>query len=267
MLALRELQTAVRRALQGEPPSALLAEIVEDGLTAGARLAVYRHHVFTTLTDVLMSTYPVVCRLVDSRFFAYAADQYIREHLPGSPCLFEYGASLPEFLAGFPPCRDLDYLPDVARLEWALHAAHHADDATPLSPSRLAAVPPDQTPWLALRLDPSVTYLASPWPIDEIWRAHQPECHGSDAVDLAAGEARLEIRRHGDDVVFRALDPSMFAFRRALAHGQRLAEAADRAVALRADFPLAEAVRDLLEDGIAVDIAPMPPLKEVGPCP
>lgn len=262
MLALRELQTAFRRAVQGEPESALLAEIVEDGLTAGARLAIYRHHVFTTLTDVLMSTYPVVCRLVDARFFAYAADRYIREHLPGSPCLFEYGASLAEFLARFPPCRDLAYLPDVARLEWALHAARHADEASPLNPSRLAAVPPDETPWLTLRLDPSVAYLASPWPIDEIWRANQPERDGSDAVDLAAGGARLEIRRHADDVLFRALDASTFAFRHALAHGQPLGEAAACALAVRADFPLAEAVRDLLDDGVAVDIAPMPPPKE-----
>ena len=33
--------------------------------------------------------------------------------------------------------------------------------------------------------------------------------------------------------------------------------------ALRADFPLAQAVRDLLEDGIAVDLTLMSPPKEV----
>ena len=263
MLALCELQAAFRRAVQGEAEPALLAEIAEDGLTAGARLDIYRHHVLTTLTDALMSAYPVVCRLVDPRFFAYAADRYIREHLPASPCLFEYGASFPEFLAGFPPCRDLAYLPDVARLEWALHAARYADDGTALDPARLAAVPPDETPWLGLRLDPSVAYVDSPWPIDEIWRRHQPENDGGDPVDLAAGGAQLEIRRHADDVVFRSLDPSTFAFRRALAQGQTLAEAADRAMALRADFPLAQAVRDLLEDGIAVDLVPTSPPREV----
>jgi hypothetical protein len=258
MLALLELQAAFRHAVLNEPEPALLAEIAEDGLAASARLAIYRHHIFTTLTDVLMSVYPVVCRLVDPRFFAYAADRYIREHLPASPCLFEYGGSLAEFVARFPPCRDLVYLPDVARLEWALHTAHHADAATPLHPSRVAAVPSGETPWLVLRLHPSVAYLASPWPIDEIWRANQPERDAGDAVDLAAGGIQLEIRRHMDDVVFCALDASTFAFRSALAHGKPLAEAAECALALAADFPLPEALRDLLADEIAVDIALAP---------
>jgi Putative DNA-binding domain len=263
MLALRELQAAFQRAVQGEPQATLLAEIVEDGLTAGARLDIYRHHVLTTLTDVLMSAYPVVCCLVDPRFFAYAAHEYIREHLPTSPCLFEYGASFPAFLASFPPCRHLEYLPDVARLEWAVHAGRYADEAAALDPTRLAAVPPDETPWLVLRLDPSVAYVGSPWPIDQIWRANQPEGEAGVPVDLAAGGVQLEIRRHADNVVFRSLDASTFVFRRALAQGQPLAEAADRALALRADFPLAQAVRDLLEDGIAMDLAPMSPPTEV----
>ena len=263
MVALRELQTAFQRAVQSEPEASLLAEIVEDGLAPGARLAIYRHHVLTTLTDVLLSAYPVVCRLVDRRFFAYAADRYIREHLPASACLFEYGASFPEFLAGFPPCRGLEYLPDVARLEWALHTARDADEVTPLDPERLAAVPPDATPWLALHLHPSVAYVTSRWPIDEIWRANQPGGHADGPVDLAARGAQLEIRRHAGDVVFRALDTTTFAFRHALAQGQTLAEAADRALAILPDFPLARAVRDLLDDGIAVDLALMSPPKEV----
>jgi hypothetical protein len=260
MLALAELQAAFRQALLGEPgaENAILAEIAADGIAPGARLAIYRHHVFSTLTDVLVSAYPVVCRLVDPRFFAYAADGYIREHLPASPCLFEYGASFPRFLAEFPPCQHLGYLPDVARLEWAIHAAGFAGDAAPLDPARLAAVPPDETPWLVVRLDPSAAYVESAWPIDRIWRANQPERDGGDPVDLASGAVQLEIRRRDGDVVFRALDAATYAFRQALAGGQPLTGAAERALARRADFPLAAAVRDLLDEELLVDLAPSP---------
>jgi Putative DNA-binding domain len=174
-----------------------LAEIADDGLAAAARVDIYRHHVFTTLTDVLTSTYPVVCRLVDPRFFAYAANEYIPDHLPESPCLFEYGASFPDFLATFPPCRHLAYLPDVGRLEWALRAARHTDDPPGLEPARLASVPSAETPWLGLRLDPSVAFIDSPWPIDRIWRSNQPGSDPEATVDLAAGGARLEVRAKG----------------------------------------------------------------------
>jgi hypothetical protein len=265
MLALRDLQGGFRQALCGEAGPALLAEIAEDGLAAGARLDLYRHHVLTTLTDVLRAAYPVVCRLVDPRFFAYAADHYIRGHLPASPCLAEYGASFPLFLAGFPPCRHLAYLPDVARLEWALHAARHADELPALDPARLAAVPAEQTPWISLRLDPSVSYLRSPWPVDRIWRDHRTEAGAGPPVDLGSGGARLEIRRRGDDVAYRPLDAPTWAFRDALAQGRPLGDAAERALALQPEFPLAQALHDVLEEGIAGDLEISPPHTEASP--
>ncbi len=134
MPMLRELQAGFRDALLGGDEHAAEATVRGDGLGAAARLAVYRHHVFTSLTAALESTYPVVGRLVDARFFRYVADQYIREHPPVSPCLFEHGAELGDFLARFEPCRHLAYLPDVARLEWAMNAALHAPDVEPIAP-------------------------------------------------------------------------------------------------------------------------------------
>src|SRR5438445_13075963 len=121
MPTLRELQHGVRDALLGDDACVVAAlDGAGDALAPAARVAVYRHHVLTSLTAALEATFPVVVRLVDVRFFRYAADRYVRAHPPGGPCLFEYGASVPEFLAAFPPCRHLVYLADVARLEWAM---------------------------------------------------------------------------------------------------------------------------------------------------
>ncbi len=95
MSTLREVQADLRAALLGGPAGPAAAVVLEEGLAAEARLAIYRHHVFATLTDVLKASYPVVCRLVDERFFAYAADQYIRHHPPTGPCIFKYGEGSP----------------------------------------------------------------------------------------------------------------------------------------------------------------------------
>ncbi len=121
MPALRDLQSAFLRAMLGPDEPQLLEALVGDGLLPTVRLQMYRHHVLTSLTEVLQVTFPVICRLVDERFFRYAADAYIRQSPPEAPCLFEYGAHFPAFLATFPPCRALVYLADVARLEWALN--------------------------------------------------------------------------------------------------------------------------------------------------
>jgi hypothetical protein len=256
MLTLRELQAELHHAMlvggDDQPAGALSEHILPDGLTVEARLALYRHHVLTTLTSALESTFPVVARLVGDGFFAYVADAYIRRHPPAGPCLFEYGESFAAFLAAFPACRDLVYLPDVARLEWAMNRAGHAEEVPRLRHDALRDVPAEATPALAFRVDPSVTLLASAWPIDRIWRANQPDADPEATVSLASGPVCLEIRRLDDDVVFRALPPDVHAFRAALADGQTLEQAADAALARAAAFDLAGALHAVLDDGLVV---------------
>ncbi len=248
MSTLLEVQAGFRAGVLEQGDAPILPEIAGDGLAPAARLSIYRNHVFTTLTNALKATFPVVCRLVDERFFAYAAHEYIRDHPPRIRCLFEYGASFAEFLAAFPPCRDLSYLPDVARLEWAMNEALHAADAPRFEPARLAAVPPDDAPNLVLRLDPALRLLASPWPVDNIWAANQPGSDPDARVDLDAGGVQLQIRRAGDRVLFRRSDAASFAFRSALAGGERLSDAADAALGEDSTFDLAAALRALISE-------------------
>jgi hypothetical protein len=254
MTALRDLQAAIRDAILGDDEGAAARAIKGDGLAPPARLEIYRHHVFTTLTAALKATYPVICRLVDERFFAYAANRYIREHPPAGACLFEYGATWPEFLASFPPCRAYAYLPDVARLEWAVNVARHAPVFGPVDRTRLGGVSAEDIPRLTFSLDPSLALLASPWPIDLIWRVNQDAIGAEPAlVDLGGGGVQVEVRRGGDDVVVRALDAVSYAFHAALREGQTLERAAAAALALDARFDLTRAIHELLDAELLTD--------------
>jgi hypothetical protein len=248
MSPLRELQAAFRAALLVDDEAAVTRAIADDDVGVSARLAIYRHHVFTSLTAALEATYPVVTRLVDRRFFAWAADRYVRAHPPAGPCLSEYGGEFPAFLAQFPACAHVPWLADVARLEWAMNVALHAPDTVALEPDALRALEPRALARLTLRLEPSITLLESPWPIDAMWRANQPDADG--VVDLGSGEARLEIRRLDDDVVFRALPPETFAFRAALAAGRALEDAVERALAAEPGFDLAGEIRALIDERV-----------------
>jgi hypothetical protein len=254
MPSLREIESSFGRALLGEPESALLDLIAADGLTSDARLRIYRNHVLVTLTDALIATFPVVCRLVDERFFRYAANQYIRTHPPVVPCLFEYGESFAAFLAGFGPCQHLQYLPDVARLEWAINYAHHADDADAIDAARLGDVPADRIGSVTLALHPSVSFLSSPWPVDRIWRANQPDADPDATVNLDAGGTQLEIRRLGEDVVFRSLNAATYTFRTALARGDSLERATEAAYSTDPDVDLAQTLQQLIADEIVTSI-------------
>ena len=262
MSSLRETQAQLRDALLGDDATDVLDQIVAGGLSPAACLRISRHHVSTTLTDVLEGVYPVVCRLVDSRFFAYAADRFIAAHPPASPCLTDYGAEFPAFLASFEPCRHLVYLRDVARLEWALSCAAHADDATPLGREAIMAAASGAVDGLRLRFHPSVSLIESPWPIHRIWRATQPHRGSETVVDLASEGAWLEVRRLDDHVLFRALDPGTYVLRSELDAGRTLPEAADAALARDAGLDLIAALRDVFDDDIVVGFSHITPQKE-----
>jgi len=256
MPTLPEVQAGLAGALLREGPAPVAAEIAGDGLAAEARLDVYRHHVLTSLTATLGATYPVVERLVGDGFFRYAADRYVRSHPPQGPCLFEYGATFAEFLEGFPACAGHPYLPDVARLEWALHAALHAEEAAPLGRESLGAVPPAGLGRLRVRLDPTASWVRSRWPVDRIWRANQPEADAAATVDLAAGGTLVEVRRRGDTVGFRTLAPAEHLFRAGLAAGASLERAVDAVLADHPAFDLIAALRALLDEQLLVGLAP-----------
>jgi hypothetical protein len=262
MPALREVQAAFRRALLEDEAGDITALILEDGLAAEERLGVHRNNFLASLTAALRDTFPAVCRLVDERFFAYAAHDFIRHAPPSRAVLAEYGAGFAAFLADFPPCRALAYLGDVARLEWLMARAAAAASSRPLAASALAAIAPEDAPRLLLWLHPSFGFLASPFPVDRIWRVNRQDGADAPAIDLAAGGVRLEVSRPATDVLMRPLDAASFAFRQALAQGGTLEAAAALALEAAPDFDLARGLGDLFRDGAVVALELPPPPAE-----
>jgi hypothetical protein len=246
MLALDRVQQLMGAAIRGRHEPELLALIEADGLQAEARLRIYRNHAIMTLTEALKATFPVVCRLVDERFFGYAAHEYIGETFPSCPCLAEYGESFPDFLATFPACRDLAYLADVARLEWAVNLAQQAEAAGPAGQAILSSPDP------MLTLQPSVHLVASPWPIDRIWRANQPDGDHDAVIDLDDGGARLLVFRRADRVLITGVEESVYAFLDAIAQGARLGQAITAARRLAPVFDPVATLDFLFEEGLIV---------------
>jgi hypothetical protein len=245
---LDRVQRLMCSAIRGGHESELPAMIEEGGVQPEARLQIYRNHVNLTLTEALKATFPVVCRLVDERFFRHAAHEYIGESLPSRPCLAEYGGSFPDFLATFPACRELVYLADVARLEWAINWALHAEPADAVDRSALCSSDP------VLTLHPSLQLVQSQWPIERIWRANQPDGDDSEIINLDDGVARLLVFRRDDRVVITGIEKSAYAFLDGIAHGAQLEEAIRRARRISLSFNSAATLDFLFAEGLIVGV-------------
>ena len=225
MPSLRDVQHALRRSLQDAHANAD-AHIVGAGLAPRQRLNIYRNTMLGTLSNALRLSFPAVHALVGADFFEGAAQIFVRQQPARSADLNAYGAEFAECLERFEPAASLAYLPDVARLEWAVNRALHAPDAQPLHPSDLAAVAPADHDRVCFVAHPSISLLRSPYPVDAIWRAVlERDDAAMAAIDPDSGSVHLLVLRSNEQVDVARLDECEWRFASALLGGQPLRDA------------------------------------------
>lgn len=238
MLSLPELQAAFARSVFGAADAAITDAIVPSDLTAAERIAVYRGNVLGNYASALRGVYPVILRLVGEPFFDALARSYARQVPSRSGDLHDFGEGLAAFLEGFAPARELPYLPDVARLEWAVHRVFHASHAEPLDASALAAVPSERVSGLHLTVHPAAQLIESDYPVLAIWRVNQSGWAGEQSVDLGLGAQRVLVIRRALEVQLEPLSHGEHAMLAALAADLDLGAALESALAADPTFDL-----------------------------
>ncbi len=257
MPRLVEVQRRLRDAVVGPGSSAIIPLLV-GGADPGERLAIHRRHYEGSLVRALLDKFPATTWLIGSPTMHAAARAFAHLHPPTSPCIAEYGESFPVFLAGHEGSRRLAYLRWFAELEWRLVHAAIAIERPALDLQRLANHG-DRLPDLKLVAQPGLTYLASPWPVDDLMKFYltdaAPEQHRLSAVAIW-----LEICGSRGAFRFDRLDRGEFLFREALVNGIALGAAAERALDADEEFDVGAALRRFVMNGLATDVRSPRPL-------
>jgi hypothetical protein len=227
------------------PPLRELQRRFAAAMVAGedARMRVYRNTVVANYRNALGATYRVVRDITGAVFFDAAVDAFVAAHPSTGGDLNIYGGEFAAFLACYRHARELPYLPDVARLEWALDECNRAADPQVAPADTVAALgtlSPDELAARALALDPACRLVHSRYPVMRIWQAHQQG--GDFAIDFDAGDDHLLVRREEGVPVIERISPAEHAWLAALAEGRALGEALGKAFALQADFDAAGAL-------------------------
>jgi hypothetical protein len=119
MPPLRDLQERIgsRRFATGSEP--LCDLIRSDGISASARLEVYRNNLHAGFTKTLGLEFPVIRRLVGEEYFRQVARAFLACYPSRSGDLHHVGGPFARFLRTQFVETEYLYLADVARLEWA----------------------------------------------------------------------------------------------------------------------------------------------------
>jgi len=222
--ALHELQHQFLREVLYQDSVGLLPRVVEKGLSAARRVAIYRTNTRENFALALEAAFPLLLALMGGTEFRQLAWSYQRARPSPSGNLFHLGERLPEFLAGHLSGTVDECLIDVARLEWSVQesmVAADSDDSLDLD--ALAAVPPASHPDLRFHTHPSVRLVATRYGVFHQWEALQ--AGRSPARPVAATEHIL-VRRHANGVQLHNIDSLDLAWLAALLGGATFAASA-----------------------------------------
>ncbi|MFM7331116.1 MAG: putative DNA-binding domain-containing protein, partial [Brachymonas sp.] len=188
-------QTAVLDLLQLNTPD--LIALCADSLPASGHfsfanpaftvrgLRAYRANAQELSERALQASYPVLQQLLGQENFSHIVQALWRARPPERGDLAQWGQGLAGFLSQLPQLQDLlaehAYLPDVARVEWALHTAATASDAS-LDASSFELLRSHDPAQLVLLLSPGAAVVRSSYPVVSIHQLHDAragDCHGA----------------------------------------------------------------------------------------
>jgi hypothetical protein len=202
---------------------------------ADDRLAIYHRSALANRRGALAAAYPVVARLVGGAFFDEAAACYAEAFPSRSGDLNAFGDRLAAFLEAYPYARELPYLPDVARLEWAVHESRHSPRGEALDYLALGAVQPEALGEIRIRPRPSVRLVASRHPILSIWAANQAGRDGTPERTRGAEQVAVRLLETLESIPV-ALGRAEWVVLEAFMRGDTLAHAAAACGAVGLDF-------------------------------
>ncbi len=214
-----------------------------------ARFAVYRNNSAAAEIGALKEQFPTVLQIVGDDAFSGLARGFARQNPPRSPILADYGADFPEFVAAFlaESCvMETPYLPDAARLDWAVLNVLRAQEAEPCGLGRLAALDAERIGAVRPRLHPALTLIASDWPLLAL----------RDPAGRAIADWRSEnvlVLRPQAELTLTRLSLSDAAFLSACAGKATLAEAALAGETAESAFDFGQTLVALTRAGAFVD--------------
>jgi len=230
-MRLSETQTLFSRTMLDHPDAVANPDPALAGLFAGeeailpARLKIYRNNILGSLTKAMQATYPLIEKLTGEEFATGLMRSFVLESPPQEACLARYGAGLDAFIETFSPAKDLPYLADVARLEWAMNEAYYAPDDRPLTPAGLQNVPLEELADMILPLRASIRLLDSRWPLSAIRNFCLKENRDErETLNLDQGGCQIMVYRPGLSADIVPLESAEYAFLQAMSAGDTLGQ-------------------------------------------
>ena len=208
-MTLAELQSTFSQHLLYQ--SVDLAELEITGpFSAEQLMGLYRNNFYIGLSEYLSDCFPAVVALVGEEFFAQLAKAYIIECPLSQANLELYGQGFAPFIKDCPQAESLEYLADIAALDWAFDRAKSVVSLQDFPFTQLAQVTAQQQQQISFRLQPETLLLCAPYPLLKIWLG--AKSGELDALEMKSDERVVMYPNKHSGVLFCNLSSTEYQF-------------------------------------------------------
>lgn len=154
----------------------LITQIMELGREPKSQfeqgLRIYHNNIFATAKQALSITFPTLLAQVGEDVMANIAQLLLETYPPYKGDWAEWGESLPHLVKTIEELKQYPFLPDVARVDLAIHQVERArDEEVDINSFHLLAKV--RLSNLVLQLNPSVQFFTCDYPIIEIQKVSE----------------------------------------------------------------------------------------------
>ena len=234
----------------------VLSYIKPTQIPISARFKIYKNTSFENLCDALKITFPGIWNLIGeecARSVCYSFTQDIK-NLPTSGSIDDWGKDFPKFLSKLPELSDLKYLEDYAQFEWLQHLSFCAMDAEILDPAELQKVPGDLIEKVKFSFHPSVFFLKSEYPLDQIYELLEDPATLISKIDLNDGLTYTILCRTNNNTNMLWVTCDVFNFAFLLSSGNTLGSSIVAMQAENPEFDFAQSLAFILNKGLLTSI-------------
>ena len=216
MADLAALQAGMVQALLAGRFEDIAARVRSGPIFAEEALSMHRETALGGLVRALALSHPTVLALVGEDFFGQAARTFVLGAPPSSAWLTGYGEGFADFLAGYEFARELPYLADVARFDFAVEAAGQCEAGRDGPALDLGET--------VLTLDASLRLVELDYPADAIRDALGQDEELLAGIDMRRQRRTLALWRLPDGAGLRRLSPISAALLQAVLAGEDLSD-------------------------------------------
>ncbi len=231
-MRLADWQSAFIQALEPQGSADRLSLLVSE--REQSRLQIYRNNAFQAILSALQLVFPVCQAVVGETCFTQLVQGYARQYPLNDSNLNRYGQNFAHWLAvevsqhqGF---NELQYLPELAQLEWLLNQSYYAMDVeTMMQPPNcrlelLAELNEQEQQQAVLLLRPDLALLTCHYPVQQVWYRHKQSAQNNVAEDIGNDAGYLVIHRNGYKAQFSLVMQPMMQLLQAISAGQTLTQ-------------------------------------------